>query len=440
MKKYLKSLIVFLLTWEAQAVLRRYRPRIVAITGTVGKTAAKDAIAAALAAFFSVRKSEKSFNSEIGVPLTILGARNPWRNPFRWLRVLLDGFLLISSKRFTLNAKRYPERLVLEVGADRPGDISSLARWLRPDVAVITRFAEVPVHIEFFPSASALKKEKAALIDFVKEDGFLVLGSDDREVAALRGAARGRRVFSFGVSNGAEVRGSHYAVRCGKDGVPEGILFRADVNGNSLPFFIKGVLGEHAMQPTLAALAVCLGEGLNLVTAAQRLASYEPPFGRMRLLGGVNKSLIIDDSYNSSPAALHAALSALGSLQTPAGGGRKIAVLGDMLELGKYAAEEHQKAGGLAAAVCDILCTVGALAREIAAGAFAAGMEPEKIKRYGDSIKAGEWLAKTLRQGDVALIKGSQGVRMERAVKKALVEPERAKELLVRQDKEWERR
>src|SRR3989344_7244952 len=146
LKQYLKSLVVSLLTCEAKLVLKKYHPRIVAITGTVGKTATKDAVATALSAFFSVRKSEKSFNTEIGVPLTILGLSNPWSNPFRWLSALLKGFFLVlptNDKRQTAN---YPQWLVLEVGADKSGDISSLGTWLRPDIAVITRFAEVPVH------------------------------------------------------------------------------------------------------------------------------------------------------------------------------------------------------------------------------------------------------------------------------------------------------
>ncbi|MEK7137197.1 MAG: Mur ligase family protein, partial [Patescibacteria group bacterium] len=363
------------LTLEAQAVLRKYHPRIVAVTGTVGKTTTKDAIAAALSAFFSVRKSEKSFNSEIGVPLTILGARNPWHNPFRWFSVLLKGLFLsvlsIKDKGLKIKDCRYPHWLVLEVGADKPGDISSLAAWLCPDVSVITRFAEVPVHIESFPSVASLLEEKATLIHSAKEKGLVVLGSDDEEVAALQSAARGRQVVYFGTTDIAEVCGSHYAVRYGESGFPEGIVFRAQVGGTSLPLSVSGALGMHQMQPLLAACAVCVGLGLNLVRAAEQLSSFEPPRGRMRLLHGVNGSLIIDDSYNSSPVALREALAALASLEVR---GRKIAVLGDMLELGEYSDEEHKKSGALAASSCDILCTVGAFAKGFAVGAREAGM------------------------------------------------------------------
>src|SRR2546426_1057325 len=124
MRNFLKSLIVALLTWEARLVLRKYRPRIVAVTGSVGRTSTKDAVYALLAGSARVRRSEKSFNSEIGLPLTVLGVPNAWHNPLRWLQNFFDGLFLI------LFTAPYPEWLVLEVGADRPGDIRSLASWL----------------------------------------------------------------------------------------------------------------------------------------------------------------------------------------------------------------------------------------------------------------------------------------------------------------------
>ena len=144
MRTVFKNLVVAVITLEARAVLRKYKPKIVAITGSVGKTSTKDAIYAALARGGRVRKSEKSFNSEIGLPLTILGVPNAWHNPLRWLQNIVDGlFLLVLTVE-------YPEWLVLEVGADRPGDIRSLAAWLPVDIAVITRLPEIPVHVEFF--------------------------------------------------------------------------------------------------------------------------------------------------------------------------------------------------------------------------------------------------------------------------------------------------
>ena len=152
MKTFFKKAVVFIITLEARAVLRKYKPKIVAVTGSVGKTSAKDAIYEVLSEGARVRKSEKSFNSEIGLPLTILGIPNAWSNPFRWLQNIIDGLFVLL---FTV---QYPQWLVLEVGADRPGDIRSLAKWLRVDIAVITRLPEVPVHVEFYAAEAVVEK------------------------------------------------------------------------------------------------------------------------------------------------------------------------------------------------------------------------------------------------------------------------------------------
>jgi UDP-N-acetylmuramoyl-tripeptide--D-alanyl-D-alanine ligase len=136
-----KNIITAILTLEARAVLWRYKPKVIAVTGSVGKTTTKDAIFAVLSPHVHVRKSQKSFNSEIGVPLTILGLESGWRDPLVWLSNIVQGFLLVIIK------SDYPSWLVLEVGADRPGDIKNIARWLRPDIAVITAIPEIPVHV-----------------------------------------------------------------------------------------------------------------------------------------------------------------------------------------------------------------------------------------------------------------------------------------------------
>jgi UDP-N-acetylmuramoyl-tripeptide--D-alanyl-D-alanine ligase len=165
MKNFFKSVVVRGLTFEARCVLKKYHPRIIAVTGSVGKTSTKDAIFTAISGDVHARKSEKSFNSEIGVPLTILGLANAWSNPFLWFKNLLDGLLLIVFKQ------EYPEWLVLEVGADRPGDIESVAAWLKPDVAVFTRLPDVPVHVEFFSSPEEVIKEKKFLAYALKAGG-----------------------------------------------------------------------------------------------------------------------------------------------------------------------------------------------------------------------------------------------------------------------------
>ena len=448
MRTVFKNLVVAVITLEARAVLRKYKPKIVAITGSVGKTSTKDAIYAALAQGGRVRKSEKSFNSEIGLPLTILGVPNAWHNPLRWLQNIIDGlFLLVLTVK-------YPEWLVLEVGADRPGDIRSLAAWLPVDIAVITRLPEMPVHVEFFYSPEAVMEEKAALLDAIRPGGALILFADDERTAKLahRLPAPDARIITFGFSKGADVRGEHIKLlkEGGKESWPIGMQAQITSEGVSVPLQVVGAVGPHAFLPALAAAAVGAALHRPLADIAGALVRYDPPPGRMRLVRGVKGTLIIDDTYNASPAATEAALETLslvvGKSDLPTAGrsdfpkGRRIAVLGDMLELGRHSTQEHRKLGAHAAKAADLLLTIGFRARDIAQGALDAGMPDKNIFQFEDSGKAGAELQNLLQEGDCVLVKGSQSMRTERVVEEIMAEPERAADLLVRQDAEWKKR
>ncbi len=441
-RRLFKKIILGVLTWEARVVVRKYQPHIVAVTGSVGKTSTKDAIYAVLAQSYHVRKSEKSFNTEVGLPLTILGCPNAWNNPFRWLQNIFDGLFLIIFRA------RYPQWLVLEVGADRPGDIRSVAAWLPVDIAVITRLPEVPVHVEFFDSPQAVVEEKAALIDALKPGGVLVLFADDERarLLAARASARGAKIVTFGLSAAADVRGVDIAPLPGEGespstgGWPIGITAYIEINGASAPVSLVGVLGGHMLLSALAAAAVGGVLGKDLASIVDALRHYDPPSGRMRLLRGVKDTLLIDDTYNASPAAVMAALDTLFSVPKKISTGRRIAVLSDMLELGRHSVEEHRKIGAYLAGKVDLLATVGFRARDIAEAALDNGLPDQNILQYEDASKAGDELERILQAGDCILVKGSQSMRMERVVEELMAEPERAPELLVRQDTEWKRK
>lgn len=424
-----KKLIVRVLTFEARLVLRKYKPRVIAVTGSVGKTSTKDAIFAALSPYHHIRKSEKSFNSDIGLPLTILGAPNAWHNPFKWIENLFDGLLLILFRT------KYPQWLVLEVGADRPGDIRSVAKWLPVDVAVITRLPEVPVHVEYFSSPEEVIEEKASLITALKKDGTLILYGDDERVRALSSRTN-ERILYFGFEKN-DVRASHIEFLHEKGRV-SGMRARVEAGEKTETMNIRGTIGAFAFMPALAAISVAHILGEDLTQAVRALEEeYTPPPGRMHLIEGIRGSTIIDDTYNSSPAAAEAALETLKSIQVT---GKRIAVLGDMLELGRFSVTEHQKLGALAAQCADGLFTVGVRARDIARGARDAGMPEENIRQFKDSIGAATELAHFLPEGSCVLSKGSQSMRMERVVEAIMEHPELAKEVLVRQEKEWRRR
>jgi UDP-N-acetylmuramoyl-tripeptide--D-alanyl-D-alanine ligase len=429
MKNFFKECIAFLLTWEARLILKKYQPKIIGVTGSVGKTSTKDAIYTVLAKDFSVRRSEKSFNSDIGIPLTILGCQNAWSNPIGWIRNFWSGFSFIIFK------KDYPEWLVLEVGADRPGDIKKVSTWLKPDVVVLTKFAKTPVHIEFFKNREEVIKEKGYLVQALKHDGVLIINADDEDAYSFKGKY-GNKTLTYSLMGESDICGSYGDLYYESNRLA-GMQFKVDYLGNSVPMIIKDTVGNQVVYAALAAATTGLSQGMNLVDIASNLLDYASPKGRMKIIDGIKNTILIDDTYNSSPVALHSAIETLGKIKTV---GRKIAVLGDMLELGKHSVAEHKEAGVAVVGIANILVTVGLRSRNIAESALDQGMDENSILQFEESKEAGAYLQNILRTNDVVLIKGSQSVRMEKCVEELMAQPERASELLVRQEEEWKKR
>lgn len=427
MKTIFKKIIVYILKLESWLVLKKYKPKVIAITGSVGKTSTKDAVYGIISKIYHVRKSEKSYNSEIGLPLTILGCPNGWDNPYVWLKNILKGLWLLVWPH------KYPEWLVLEVGVGKPGDMKQTASWLKTDAVIFTAIGETPVHIEFFDSRDHLVKEKSGLIKTLKKDGLLVLNADDKTVLGLKTKTK-NRIITYGFNEEADIRGSEENILYADSGEPKGIIFRIDEEGKSLPVAVEGVFGRNQVYVSLASLALAFGLKLNMLDATNALKNYDLPPGRMRLLIGINDSLIIDDTYNSSPIACQLAIKTLGEVKS---NGRKIAVLGDMLELGKHTREAHKEVGKLAKENADILIVVGQRAVDIKEGALEAKMKEKNIYEFLNSTETGEFLKTFVKKDDLILIKGSQGMRMERAVEAILKDQENKFRLLARQDPEW---
>lgn len=434
MKKVFKKIIVFIITWQAKLVLARYRPKIIAITGSVGKTTTKDAIFTVLSKFKVVRKSEKSFNSEIGLPLTILGQPNGWDDPFIWLENILHGFSLILWKK-----KAYPEYLILEVGVGKPGDIKkNVVPWLKPDVVIITRFPDKPVHVEFFGSVEKIIEEKSALAYAIKKEGILILNHDDEKVYSLHQKSNCRTV-SYGMHENSTYHSVYptYSYKTENNiKIPNGINFKLEYEGNTFPVVLPNILGMHNVGQSLAAIACAHELGCDLLDCIKAISEYTTPPGRLSLIEGINDSIVIDDSYNASPVAMESAIEVLKDIEAK----RKIAVLGDMLELGKFTEEEHRLVGEKIFGVANILITVGPRAQSITKGAISKGFSEKEIYSFDSAKKAGEFLEKNIKKGDAVLIKGSQGVRLERAVEAIMKHKELKKKLLCRQDKEWQNR
>jgi len=430
MKKTFKKIIVFIITWQSKLILAKYNPKIIAITGSVGKTSTKDAIFTVLSKFKTVRKSEKSFNSETGLPLTILGLPNGWDDPFIWLENIIKGFYMILIK------KSYPEYLVLEVGVGKPGDIKkNVVPWLKSDVVIITRFPDKPVHIEFFGSVEKIIEEKSALVYSLKKNGILILNHDDDKVYSLH-----KKVNCKTVSYGMHENSTYHFMYptylyTTKDNIkiPNGLNFKLEYEGNTFPVMLPNILGVHNIGQATIAVACACELGCDLLSSIQAVSDYITPPGRLSLFEGINNSIIIDDTYNSSPVAMEAAIKVLSDVE----GKRKIAVLGDMLELGKFTEEEHLLVGEKIVGIADILVVVGPRAKSIAEGAISKGFLQKNIYNFDSHVTTAKFLEGIIEKGDILLIKGSQGVRLEKVVAIIMKDKELRKTLLCRQDKEW---
>ncbi len=430
MKPFLKSIVVGVLTFEAKILIRRMRPKVIAVTGSVGKTSTKDAIYAAIKGSVHARKSQKSYNSELGVPLSVLGLENAWGNPILWIKNLFDGLFRACF------LQEYPDVIVLEMGVDRPGDMKRLMTWIKPDIVVLTRLPDVPVHVEYFRDPEQVVQEKLELVRNLSEDGVLIYNHDD-ERARLEAEAIRQKSFGYSRYSPSDFTLSDDNIIF-EERLPIGMRSLLTHGERSVELQIRGSLGVQHAYSYAAACAVAEQFDISLERAAEALAAAVPPRGRMRILHGIEHTLIIDDTYNSSPTAAEQALMTLKELTTY--GQRKVAVLGDMLELGKYSSAEHERIGAIAASAVDVLITVGVRSRKTAEGALENGLSEKVIFQY-ETIEAaiGE-VPRLLEYGDAILVKGSQGIRAEKLVAMLLEDRTQAKKLLVRQDAMWEKR
>jgi UDP-N-acetylmuramoyl-tripeptide--D-alanyl-D-alanine ligase len=395
------------------------------IAGSVGKTSTKDAIAAVLSKKYSVRKSDKSFNSDIGVPLAILGLENAWGNPFIWAVNLIRGARAVFAKEF-------PKILVLEIGADHPGDIKQILQWIKPHLSVVTSFPDTPVHVEFFSSREALWEEDAEIIRALPKDGVVVTNADDRNIGQYLTRVS-NPILTYGMHEACDVRGT--SVRAYSDhGVVRGMEMDVVYRSERKTIRIPGILGDHLMYALLAGISVGIAEGVTYEDCISGVSESERPKGRMRIYEGLNHTTLIDDTYNASPVAVEAALKTVEHLPVV---GRRIVVLGDMRELGGYSVTEHRKAGLLAGNVADIVIGVGESAKDLVESAK--GRKASVVEWYAHASEAGKRVKDLLEKGDIVLVKGSQGVRMEKCAIELLANPEDAA-YLPRQERAWQRR
>ncbi len=427
--KDMKKLIQEQIRKKAIKLIQEHKPIVIAVTGSVGKTSTRNAIVALMSQKFTVGTTIENYNNEFGVPLTILGCKSPGRSIFGWLRVLF------------LKPKKVPQVFVLEYGIDNPGDMSYLGQIAQPNVAVMTEIS--PVHVENFRSVNELLEEKAHLLEYVPDNGLVVLNGDDKRIIGASKHAHAP-IVKFGFSASADVKAVDYQLSTRQDFSFEPGEQFSTVNvtvetsaHNTINLEIHNILGKAAVKSILAAIAVAKHFGIenDKISRAVNKVKHEP--GRMMPIPGIKGSLILDDSYNAAPASMAAALEVLNAF-SPEESAKRIAVLGHMAELGQYTEEEHRMLGMRAAeAGTDLLLTVGEMSRDIRRGAIEAGIPKDHTEHFEDPVEAGRWLDREINKGDIVLIKGSQSARMEKVVKDVMAEPMRAEELLVRQSGKW---
>jgi len=397
LKKFLKVLAIL--------TLKKYEPGVIGITGSAGKTSTKEAIYAVLKNERLVRRNFGNFNNELGVPLTVLGDYNEIKGIFFWPKVISRAIF-----QLIFNNKNYPEALILEMAADRPGDIHYLADIAKPQISVITAIGEIPVHVEFYSSPEAVAREKAHLIEILPPNGFAVLNYDDKIVYDLKSRTRAH-LITYGFSDGADIQVSNLDYRI-ENNKPAGIIFKVQYGGSFMPIRLNGTFGKPQVYAAASAISVGLIFGMNLVKIAEALLDYDAPPHRMKIINGIKNSLILDDSYNASPLSTRAALETLRDLPAK----RKVAVLADMLEIGKYSVEAHRAIGELTAKVTDYLFCIGPRAKFIAEAARQEGFELVQIRVFNNSESAKKIIEKEIKAGDLILIKGSRAMQLEKVI------------------------
>ncbi len=431
MRKYLRTILKNNLKILAKLIIKKYQPKVIAITGSVGKSSAKEAVWQVLHTKFRVRASIKNYNNEIGLPLTIIGASSAGKSFFAWLRIFVKalGLLIIRDKN-------YPEIIILEMGIDRIGDMNYLVSIVKPHIAIVTSVSHS--HLEYFGSVNNIKKEKQVLVESLEKNGLAILNFDSELVKEMAKISKAP-VLSYGIKDKeADFLTQDIVYNFTKgDYDLSGITFKVQHQGSVVPVSMKNVISEPAIYAVLAAFAVASSLDLSVLEVASSLYDFSLPPGRMNMLPGVKHSFIIDDTYNSSPEAVMSALDILAKMNIDKEN-NKYAVLGEMLEIGAYTEEGHRKIGEkVAKEKINFLIAVGERARDFMRGAAEAGFNEDYMFYFSKSKDVGPFLQNRIKAGDLLLVKGSQGVRMELIVKELMAEPDKAKDLLVRQDDAW---
>lgn len=415
----MRSILENILGLLAHKIVEQYKPVIVGITGSTGKTTTRKAISKVLEKHFRVYTPPRNLNDKLGLPLAIIGEDTAGRSLWGWFWIVVKAMRLLTSK------SRYPEVLVLEYGIDRVGEMDELLKIAVPNIGVLTSVGFS--HYEFFKDLETVEIEKGKLLRAVGETGTTFVNADN--VGAVSSASKsGAGPIGYGLQNG-EVR----AISVQEDFGSMETTVQVEGRNGAYDAKFTGIGMPH-VSAVLGAVAVAEHLGMNKADIEIGLSEYAPVQGRLNFLTGLKKSWLIDDTYNAAPDSTAVALKLFSRIPS----GHKIAVLGDMLELGSVSLEEHRKIGKLVAEIRpNHLVTVGEMGKVIAESAKEHGYPEEQTISVDVSTVASPLVHDLVEEGSLVLVKGSQGMRMEKISKEVMAEPMKARELLCRQDAGW---
>jgi len=383
MKRIFRKIVLWMLKKLAKKRLKKFRGKIIGVTGSIGKTSTKEAIFSVLNSQFKVRKTNKSMNSEFGLPLTILDVDSGYSSAIKWSYILFKAF-------YNSLLRDHSEILLLELGVDKPGDMDFLTSLVKPDVAVFSNV--FPVHLDKgqFHTLQDIFDEKSRLVHSLDKGGYAVLNMDNEYTKSLAKRGTKYKWVTFGKDNDSMYKASDVHLS------EEGVTFVLRLNNKYYEVKSK-VLGEYHIYVLLPAIVCGVLMGMTVDAAIKALERYSLPPGRLSVIPGINESVILDSSYNSSPEPLKEALQVLTEI---AGKKRRIAVLGSMNELGEKSEELHEKVGEIIPEYADILLTVGEDAKVFAKKAVEKGMKNDDVFSFETASDAAEFFKSKIKKGD----------------------------------------
>ena len=434
----MKSLIYKILKYASKKLLQRYKPTIIGVVGNVGKTSMRANMVLFLEQFSPVGTNIDNYNTPIGITLSFLDERYPGKNIFTWIRII---FKALSKSWF--GDSEFPPIWVLEVGVDAPGDMDEfITDFLEFDVVVFGFIGEHPVHLSQFKNRKQLIQEDAKILRVLKSDGTLIIDGDD---VVLKSIYRKRdNVITFGFGE-THIKASDFKVTIEAINtqeqwdnyyssiIPKG-KFKVSYKGSTIPFQVDYILGKHQVNSILPSIALGLVDGMNLVDISQQMKKIVPVKGRLRCLEGIKDTLLIDDTYNAAPAAMAMALDTIDRINIK--GVRKVAVLGEMKELGSDSQSIHQDIGTLAGEIVDVCIGVGEASKDILL-AFHQKNPKGLYHWFENSEEAASKIVDFITSDDIIIVKGSQSSRMEKVSLELLANKRYRRELLTRQSPEW---